>query len=357
MREKHLEQANLKNTGAVFPNAARAACRRILPVLITAALAAVSLPGCTTPPDNSSVTMSGMYFDTVVQIEAWGASEEVMEHCKEMCAYYEELLSATIETSEVSKINQAGGEPVTVSSETAGLITKAIEYGDISNGLFDITVAPASSLWNFTDNEDQTLPDAAALKEAVSHIDYRCIRVEGNTITLTDPEAKIDLGGIAKGYIVDRLKEYLKSEGVEHALINLGGNMLALGGRWDGSDFRIGLQRPFADTGTVMASVAISDQSVVTSGNYERYFEKDGVIYHHILDPDTGYPIQNDLDQVTIISDESTDGDALSTTCFALGLEDGLKLIQSLDNVEAVFVTKDSGIHTSSDEISLDTSE
>ena len=105
MREKHLEQANLKNTGAVFPNAARAACRRILPVLITAALAAVSLPGCTTPPDNSSVTMSGMYFDTVVQIEAWGASEEVMEHCKEMCAYYEELLSATIETSEVSKIN------------------------------------------------------------------------------------------------------------------------------------------------------------------------------------------------------------------------------------------------------------
>ena len=176
-------------------------------------------------------------------------------------------------------------------------------------------------------------------------------------MTLTDPEAQIDLGGIAKGYIADRLKEYLESQGIEHALIDLGGNMLTLGGRYDGSDFRIGLQEPFADTGTVMAAVTVNDQSVVTSGDYERYFEKDGVIYHHILDPDTGYPIQNDLDQVTIISDESVDGDALSTTCFALGLEDGLELIQSLDGIEAVFVTKDGEIHTSSDEIELELME
>ena len=189
------------------------------------------------------------------------------------------------------------------------------------------------------------------MAEAVSHIDYHCIEVNGTTVTLTDPEAQIDLGGIAKGYIADRIKEYLESEGVEHALINLGGNMLALGGRYDGSPFRIGLQEPFADTGSVLDVLDVTDQSVVSSGNYERYFEKDGVIYHHILDPDTGYPIQNNLDQVTIISDASVDGDALSTTCYALGLEKGMELIQSLDDVEAVFVTHDGEIHTTDDSL------
>ncbi len=297
--------------------------------------------------------MTGTYFDTVVQIEVWGADQDMIEHCRKMCETYEQMLSATIETSEISKINNADGEPVSVSDDTAELIEKGIEYGEISGGLFDITIAPASGLWNFTDNEDKTLPDPDELAEAVSHIDYRCVHVDGNTVVLTDPEAQIDLGGIAKGYIADRLKEYLEGEGIEHALIDLGGNMLALGGRYDGTDFRIGLQKPFAETGTAMAALSINDQSVVTSGDYERYFEKDGVIYHHILDPATGYPVQNDLDQVTIISDRSVDGDALSTTCFAMGLEDGLELIRSLDGVEAIFVTKDGEIHTSSDEIGL----
>ena len=179
----------------------------------------------------------------------------------------------------------------------------------------------------------------------VSHINYHSVKVDGNTVTLTDPEAKIDLGGIAKGYIADKLKEYLKNQGVEHALINLGGNMLALGGRPDGSDFRIGIQEPFAADGTVLTNLSISDKSVVSSGNYERYFEKDGIIYHHILDPDTGYPVQNNLYQVTIISDSSVQGDALSTTCYALGLEAGMELIQNTDGVEAVFVTDDLEVH------------
>ena len=314
----------------------------------------VTLNGCTVPPKSESLTMTGTYFDTVVQIEVWGADQEIMEHCRQMCEDYEQMLSATIETSEISRINNAGGEPVEVSDETAGLIEEGIKYGDISDGRFDITIAPATDLWNFTDNEEKILPDPDELAEAVTHIDYHCIKVEGNTVTLTDPEARIDLGGIAKGYIADRLKEYLKDEGIEHALIDLGGNMLTLGRRYDGNDFRIGIQKPFAGTGTAMAVVSVNDKSVVTSGDYERYFEKDGVIYHHILDPDTGYPVQNDLDQVTIISDQSVDGDALSTTCFAMGLEDGLELIRNLDGIEAVFVTKDGEMHTSSNEIELE---
>ena len=317
-------------------------------------ISAVLLSGCTTPPENEPLTMTGTYFDTVVQIQVWGADQEIMEHCRQVCEDYEQMLSATIETSEISRINNAGGEPVEVSDETAGLIEEGIKYGDISDGQFDITIASATDLWNFTDNAEKILPDPDELAEAVTHIDYHCIKVEGNTVTLTDPEARIDLGGIAKGYIADRLKEYLKDEGIEHALIDLGGNMLTLGRRYDGNDFRIGIQKPFADTGTAMAVVSVNDKSVVTSGDYERYFEKDGVIYHHILDPDTGYPVQNDLDQVTIISDQSVDGDALSTTCFAMGLEDGLELIRSLDGIEAVFVTKDGEMHTSSNEIELE---
>ena len=153
--------------------------------------------------------------------------------------------------------------------------------------------------------------------------------------------------------IADQVKNYLIEEGIEHAYINLGGNILTLGGKTDGSNFRIGIQKPFAEDGTVMAVLPLSDKSIVSSGNYERYFKKDGKIYHHILDPSTGYPIENNLNQVTIISDKSVDGDALSTTCYALGLDEGLKLIRSMDNIEAVFITDDNTIHKSSDSVNL----
>lgn len=299
------------------------------------------------------MNMSGTYFDTIVQVEAWGTDRETLDHCKELCTYYENLLSPSIEESEIYKINQSHGLPVTVSDETAELLRLGIYYGELSGGKFDITIASASDLWNFTDSKDRVFPDSLALEEAVSHIDYRCVKIDGSTVTLTDPEAKIDLGGIAKGYIADRLKDYLTSAGVGHALINLGGNVLTLGGRCDGSDFRIGIQKPFSEDGTVLGTVSVSDSSVVSSGDYERYFEKDGVIYHHILDPDTGYPVQNDLDQVTIISDRSVDGDALSTTCYVLGLDAGMELIRSMEGIEAIFVTKDGELHTSSSRIDL----
>lgn len=320
-------------------------------LLLTAVSVILSASACSSPQKSESLSVTGMYFDTVVTVEAWSTDRETLEHCMEMCETYEQMLSAHIETSEVSAINRAEGKPVTVSEETADLIELGCSYGRLSGGLFDITIAPASSLWNFHNSENPCIPDAGELSEAVSHIDYRCVQVDGCTVTLTDPEAAIDLGGIAKGYIADRIKEYLESEGVEHALINLGGNMLAVGGRYDGTDFQIGIQKPFAQTGTVLAAVSVSDQSIVSSGNYERYFEQNGKIYHHILDPGTGYPADTGLYQVTIISDSSAQGDALSTTCFLLGLDKGMELIQSLDGVEAVFVTSDMEIHVSGENI------
>ena len=180
-----------------------------------------ALEGCSSPPKNESLSMTGIYFDTVVQIEVWDAQQTILDECEEICAQYEQLLSPTIETSEVSKINQAQGAPVTVSDETAQLIRLGIEYGEISQEKFDITIASATNLWDFRDNKEKEIPDAEALSEAVSHINYHSVKVDGNTVTLTDPEAKIDLGGIAKGYIADKLKEYLKNQGVEHALINI----------------------------------------------------------------------------------------------------------------------------------------
>ena len=288
------------------------------------------LTGCSTKDQSQSLSMTGTYFDTVVKIEVWGADSKIMDGCKDICEKYEQLLSPTIDSSEISQINQAQGASVSVSKETADLIELGKYYGDLSGGKFDITIASASDLWNFHDNADHSIPDAEQLSEAVTHINYKTIEVNGTTVTMSDPYAKIDLGGIAKGYIADQVKNYLVEEGIEHAYINLGGNIR-----------------------TVMAVLPVSDKSIVSSGNYERYFKKDGKIYHHILDPSTGYPIENNLNQVTIISDKSVDGDALSTTCYALGLDEGLKLIRSMDNIEAVFITDDNTIYKSSDSVDL----
>ena len=314
-------------------------------LLLLSILTSVCLTACSTPPKSEKTSITGIYFDTIIQIDVWGADSSTMEGCKELCQKYENLLSSQIDTSEISKINNSEGAPVTVSDETVEVLQKGIYYSELSRGKFDIAIAPVSELWNFRDNEESLLPEKAALENACTHVNYQNIQIEGNTVTLTDPQTQIDLGGIAKGYIADRLKEYLLSEGVEHALINLGGNTLAVGTKYDGSPFRIGIQKPFSEKNEVITAVEITDRSVVSSGIYQRYFEKDGRIYHHILNPDTGYPYENNLLQVTIISDQSVDGDALSTCCFALGLEEGSKLIESLDNVQAIFITNDYKLH------------
>ena len=160
-------------------------------------------------------------------------------------------------------------------------------------------------------------------------------------MTLTDPKAAIDLGGIAKGYMADQLKEYLLAEGVTSAIINLGGNVLTVGEKPDGSSFHIGIQKPFDKQNATITSVSVKDSSVVTSGSYERYFKIDDTIYHHILNTETGFPCDNGLLSVTILSEKSIDGDVLSTACFALGLEEGQKLIESLEDIDAIFVTQD----------------
>lgn len=316
----------------------------ILALLLSASLA-LSVFGCTTPPAKESIKATGVYFDTVISIEIWGtADEKILDQCKKMCARFEGLFSNTIKTSDVCRINDAKGAPVEVASDTAELIKWGLYYSKLSGGMFDITVDPLSELWDIGHNPGN-IPDKAAIDEAKSHINYKNVIVKGNTVTLKDPKAAIDLGGIAKGFIADKLKTYLESKGIKHGLIDLGGNVLVIGKKVNGEDFRIGIQKPFDKRNEPITSVEVDGKSVVSSGVYERYFKKNGKIYHHILDPRTGYPFDNGLLQVTIISDRSVDGDGLSTACFALGLEKGSELIKSLKGVEAIFVTNDYKLH------------
>lgn len=304
--------------------------------------ASILLSGCTrSSGTNATVSKTGFCLDTVVSLTLYGTKEEApLEECFSLLETYESLFSRTKEGSDVWKINHSNGTPVTVSEETAQLIQTALGYSACSNGAFDITIAPLLDLWNFKPEQHEgTVPDADQIQEALSHVNYKNVQLDGTTVTLLDPQASIDLGGIAKGYIADRLRDRLVSEGYDSALINLGGNILTVGAKPDGSAFRVGIRKPFSESGEQIETVACEDHSVVTSGTYERYFEQDGKRYHHILSPSDGYPVENGLASVTILSPASTDADALSTACFVLGQEKGLELIESLDGIEALFVT------------------
>ena len=297
------------------------------------------------------ITKTGFYFDTVIQVTIYDAEKKLcLDECMELAGKYENMLSPTIEGSDIWNINHSNGEPVTVSKETAELLETALFYCEMSGGRIDLTMETVSNLWDFhADNETSNqIPDKAVLEKALSHVDYHNLLIENDTVTLLDPDSAISLGFIAKGYIADKIKEYLLSQNVESAIINLGGNLLAVGTRPDGTPFQFGIQMPFDEQGSSITTLSVSDKSTVSSGVYERYFYQDDILYHHILDTASGYPVQNHLLGVTILSDSSTMGDALSTTCFVLGPGDGMELIESLEDVEAIFITDDYALHYSS---------
>lgn len=309
-----------------------------LKALLLIPLILLSAGGCA--PKSEPIQRSGNYFDTVITVTLYRPDQEkYLDGCFKLARKYEDYFSTTIADSDISKINSANGSPVNVHKETADIIKKSLEYSRLTGGCFDISVGALSSLWQDAIKKKE-VPDDAAIKAAVATIDYTKISVEGSTVS-TAPGQKLDLGGIAKGYIADKMKAYLEKNKVTSGLINLGGNVLTLGKKPDGSDYVIGIKKPFTENGETVDTLNVINRSVVTSGTYERYFKKDGTIYHHILDLKTGYPVDNDLDSVTIISDKSTDGDALSTSCFLLGEKKAKELLKSLKNVDAIFVHKD----------------
>lgn len=291
------------------------------------------------------ISKNGFYFNTVIAIQLNDTTDEsLIDDCFALADTYEHYFSRTMEGSDIYNINHANGAPVEVHEETADLICAGIEYGKKSAGMFDISIGALTELWDIPNNTG-VIPDETAIQEAVATVDYTQIVVEGNTVTLNNPDARLDLGGIAKGYVADRMKEYLNAHGAHEGFINLGGNVLTLGEKSDGTAYHIGIRKPFGEEGETITAVDVKDRSIVTSGRYERYFEKNGHIYHHILDPFTGYPYENDLNAVTILSDSSMDGDALSTICFALGMKKGMDFIKSMPDVDAVFIDTDNNLH------------
>ena len=308
------------------------------------------MTGCT--KNTETISRTGFYFDTVIRITLYDTEDDsVLDGCFALAEKYENLFSATKEGTDVWNINHASGEAVTVSEETAALLVTAVDFANTTEGRIDPTIRPVSALWDFGSEGKAHLPEDTDIKEALSHVSCDTIRFGVglsdetgepvyNTVTLQDPEAAVDLGFIAKGYIADKMKEYLLSQGVESACISLGGNVIAIGEKPDGSPFRIGIQEPFAPEGTALDTVEVRDTSVVTSGIYERYFYEGDTLYHHVLDTSTGYPVENELASVTIICESSTKADALSTSCLCMGLEKGRQYLDR-EKVEYLLITKD----------------
>lgn len=314
-------------------------------------LSSLLLYGCgkAEKPSKAPISASNFLLNTFVTITLYDTDDSsILDDCMALCKDYEAIFSKTIETSEIYRLNHRSPDrqTFTLSDDTAELLKKGLEYCELSGGAFDITIEPLSSLWAFT-GESPVIPPADEISAALNKVGYENLKLEGNTLTFLSPDTTIDLGGIAKGYIADRIRDHLLDAGVESAIINLGGNVLCIGAKPDGSPFQIGLQKPFAGRRETFETLSINNLSVVASGVYERHFILDGKNYHHILNPFTGYPYDNGLVAVTILSPDSVDGDGLSTACFSLGLEKGMELADSLDGVYAVFITEDYQVHYS----------
>ncbi len=288
---------------------------------------------------------------TVCTIQLYDSTDyAVLNECFAVIDKYEKLFSRTLETSEVYSINHSNETVFEISDELKGILEIALSYGNLSGGALDVSIAPLSSLWDFGNPTHKAeAPSSEKIETARALVNYQNISLDGNTLTFAKEGMQLELGAVAKGYIADRVKDFLLSKGVTSAIINLGGNILLVGEKPNNEAFHIGIQKPFENRDAVVVAVSdLKDCSMVSSGIYERYFyDTDGTFYHHILDAVTGYPCDTDLLQVTIISKDSATGDALSTACFALGLNKGMELVHSLTDVYAVFITSDGELHFS----------
>ena len=286
-----------------------------------------------------------LYFDTVISVSFFAGSngEELMDHCMDMCAEFQNIFSRTDENSELYGVNHRNSDRVKVSHEIRELVEKGLEYYDLSGGKFDITIAPLSDLWDFK-SEDAGVPDEKDIYAALEKVGADRVHIDGEELVFDRTDTMIDLGALVKGYAADRMKEYLVSQGVTSGLINLGGNVLTIGSKPDGTKWKIGIQKPFASHDQTADVVSVEDRTVVSSGIYERYFEQDGRIYHHILDPDTGYPVENDIEGISVICDSSLEGDAMSTTCLLLGISGTEAFLNAREGVEGILITRESEI-------------
>ena len=300
--------------------------------LLAILAAGLALAGCT-----DKKTQEATSFDSVlgtvcsIRIAAGGdstAAEAAFARLHEI----ENALSVNITTSQISAVNAAAGkEPVNVGPEALAILAKGLRYSRLSDGAFDPSVGPLVRLWGIGGTNER-VPGQAELDAARALVGWKDVIVDpaAGTVLLARPGMALDLGSATKGFAADEAAAILEAKGVTSGIIDLGGNILVIGSKPDGSPWRIGLQDPGEERGTYMGIASLSGKTMVTSGIYERFFIQDGIRYHHILDTRTGYPVQNGLTSVTVIADKSFDADGVTTMLFALGREKGMALAKEL---------------------------
>ena len=300
----------------------------------------------------SSYTADFFAMDTFMSVTAYGADEDAAREaafaCEQRVNALEPALSRTREDSDLYQLNHADGAVCTVSEDTYAAIEAAVQYAELTGGAFDPTMAPLTDLWGIGTEQAQ-VPAQAEIDAALAKVGYENIVLLGDNQVQLKNGAQIDLGGIGKGFATDAVADVLAGqdgEAATGALVQLGGNIGAFGENpaREGGGWTIGVGDP-DDTSDYIATVEVRDKSVVTSGDYERYFEQDGKRYHHIFDPKTGYPADTGLRSVTVVDENSTRADALTTALFVMGLEDGMAFCAQND-IAAIFVTSDKQVYT-----------
>lgn len=315
--------------------------RRFLAII--SAFSAILLSSCTNAPRKSEERFFAM--DTYMTLEAYGENgEKAVSEAKECVIELEKLLSVNDENSEIYALNH-GKNPV-LSQETLDLTRKSLEYAAKTNGAFDPTVYPITSVWGFTTGEKR-VPDSAEIASLLEKVEYEKVLTAGENVVLQNG-AELDFGGIAKGFASDKCADIMRKNGINSAILNLGGNVYALGKRPDGNMWRVGVADPLGESAEDKAGIlSVSDRAVVTSGNYQRSFTQNGVVYGHIIDPKTGYPADSDLLSVTIISPDGTLCDALSTALFVMGREEAVRFYRENSGFDIILIANNGEIFVS----------
>lgn len=322
-------------------------CKKVI-VIITTIILAIGLVSCSKIETNEQLSRTELFMGTVVKITLYDhASEELLNDVFDYISEVEDLVSINKEGTEIVQLNEnAGIKGVKLSDFCYDIIKVALDYSKLSDGGYDITIGPLVKLWSIGLPEAK-VPSSDEIKSVIKKIDYTKVKMDdlNNEVFLSEKGMMLDLGSIAKGYIADKIVNMLKENEVEKAIIDLGGNIYAMGTKNEGNNWKIGIQNPLENRGQVVGTIEVTNKSVVTTGTYERFIEEDGVKYHHILNPKTGYPYETNIAGVTIVADKSVDADALSTLVFTKGLDEGLQLVENLESVDAIFIMNDNRVY------------
>ncbi len=303
------------------------------------------------PVADQPESRSELLLGTVCRITIYDYPEDaIFEAAFDRIREIEQQMSITINDSSMSTVNvNAGLTPTAVPADTYTVVNEAVRIAELSDGAFDPSVGPLVQAWGIG-TDFARVPDEAEIRQLLKLVDYRRITLNPDEQTIFPgiPGMVIDLGGIAKGFAADAVREVLLEHGVRSAIINLGGNVLTIGEKPGNRAFRIGIQDPDRDRGAYVMILSIRDTAVVTSGPYERYFTLKETLYHHILDTKSGYPVDSDIGSISIIAEDSFAADALSTAYYSMGIERGMALIEELDGVEAIAITENRQVIMSS---------